>query len=329
MILIANSEWTYRYCDGGTNTTAMADTDGDGGVNTSDLHPLAEYLVGNAAPILLAGISAWFVLFALFEKLVRVLTAKSGLVREATPTTPPGEKPTTVQGFAFLALSTLHSTTVATLVLSTFPALVFPGPVETGTGGSIGTAGSESELASDSPGLYSNLKFGVVDGELQAVAFTAGFVYTSWALFEVLFFTLHWRVFGKFSDMFHHVLFSAAGLFFMSNQYTCGFYAVVLMGMETSTPWLNLHLAFRGSSGATRRVLGKVRRQRMHLRLSLNAACGVCLDLSYCCCCCCYCCCCRCNVLLLYVLLCCVQFGLESDGGCVRNHGRLLESCTS
>ena len=204
------------------------------------LWQVKDFLDQHAAAVLLGSIACWFLLFGLLERAVRAVTASSGLVLEATPTTPPQEKPTTVQGFAFLALSTLHSSTVAVLSLSTLPGILLGGG-EPGTG-----AGDD-------------LKFNAVAGDAVPVLFIAGYVYTSWALFEVLFFTLHWRLFGKVADMFHHVLFAATGLFFMSHPGECAYYAAVLMAMETSTPWLNLHLAFRASRGAYRQLLGTVR----------------------------------------------------------------------
>lgn len=206
---------------------------------------LSAWLEAYTAPVLFGGAISWFVLFSIAEFVVRGATARSGLVREASPTTPAGEKPTTVQGFAFLAISTLHSATVACLMIYCLPTVLFAGP----------PSGS---------GLAAQLRFGFFrasESELQqmeTLVYIAGYTYTSWALFEVLFFTLHWRTFGKVADMLHHVLFTVTGVYFMSEAETCGFYAVVLMAMETSTPWLNIHLAFRGSGGDYRRMLGKV-----------------------------------------------------------------------
>ena len=212
--------------------------------NTVPTNELSVWLQAYTAPVLLGGAIAWFVLFSIAEFVVRATTARSRLVREAAPTTPEGEKPTTVQGFAFLAISTLHSATVACLMIYCLPSVLLADP----------PSGSE---------IDAQLRFGFFQSvglqRIETLVYIAGYTYTSWALFEVLFFTLHWRTFGKVADMFHHVLFSVTGVYFMSEADACGFYAVVLMAMETSTPWLNIHLAFRGSGGEYRRMLGKVR----------------------------------------------------------------------
>eukprot|EP00750_Incisomonas_marina_P032136 INCI8903.1.p1 GENE.INCI8903.1~~INCI8903.1.p1 ORF type:complete len:360 (-),score=45.68 INCI8903.1:174-1115(-) len=210
--------------------------------NTVPTNELSVWLQAYTAPVLLGGAIAWFVLFSIAEFVVRATTARSRLVREAAPTTPEGEKPTTVQGFAFLAISTLHSATVACLMIYCLPSVLLADP----------PSGSE---------IDAQLRFGFFQSvglqRIETLVYIAGYTYTSWALFEVLFFTLHWRTFGKVADMFHHVLFSVTGVYFMSEADACGFYAVVLMAMETSTPWLNIHLAFRGSGGEYRRMLGK------------------------------------------------------------------------
>jgi len=187
--------------------------------------------------IVAAGCVAWYILFAIMERFVRAVT--DGSVKDAKPSTPGGEKPTTVQGFAFLIISTIHSGTVAFLVLLCVPQVLF----------------------ADRPGdtINDQLRVDAVGGQELNLMFVAGHLYLAWVVFEVIFFTVWWRTFGKVSDMFHHVLFSVTGLYFVMNERPCGYYALVLMSMEASTPWLNLHLAFRGSDGSYRRLLGKVR----------------------------------------------------------------------
>merc|ERR1711937_959101 len=87
--------------------------------------------------------------------------------------------------------------------------------------------------------------------------FVCGYLYVSWVLFEILFFSWYWRTFGKAIDMIHHLLFAATGLYFMTQPDVTAFYAGALMTMEASTPWLNLYLAFRHSTKGFLATLGK------------------------------------------------------------------------
>lgn len=196
-------------------------------------------------PVLGTGVVTWWVLFRLAQCAVRRIVTNAP---EATPQTRNSMKPNTIQGFAFLFISTIHSTLVTVLSWSVVLAVV-----------SIGS--TEAEV--DKP-LLDQLRVGTVKGSALIRGSTSGAIYLSWVLFEVIFFSYYWRTFGKVVDMIHHILFLFTGLFCWASADFCAYYGAVLMSMETSTPFLNLYLAFRNSERAHWRKFGQVKKYSMH-----------------------------------------------------------------
>lgn len=208
------------------------------------MQSFTEFFTWTTENILLELIGAfillWLLFFLLASSTIRFTSKSRNLnIKEAKPETPSGDKPNTIQGYAFLFVSTVHSTIVATASI-TVVSRIF----------------SSTSLSTN---LLDQLRlqesFSVQDTMLITFA---GILYESWVLFEIFFFTYYWKTFGKVEDMVHHILFAITGLFFIGNAEFMGYYAAILMSMEMSTPWLNLHLAFRKSNFHVLNSIGQV-----------------------------------------------------------------------
>jgi hypothetical protein len=222
-----------------------------------------QWLLDHAPLLLGAGVVTWCGLYVCMLAIVRALVPSAP---EAFPYTPASKKPNTAQGFAFLTISTLHCTLVAVLSWIVLSDQLFL-DVVVGGGDAAGEEEVISSASASTPSFdggwalqAAQLRIGAIGRRSTAgnLLACAGGVYLSWVLFEVVFFSWHWKTFGKVLDMLHHVLFAVTGLFCMQQFVICGYYAAVLMGMEASTPWLNVHLAFRASPSSHLRFIGQV-----------------------------------------------------------------------
>ena len=214
-------------------------------MNSAVINATAALLIDHTGQIVVAAIVTWFVLFHACVALIRGFRGCADVaIPEATEGIPHARRPNTVQGYAFLVISTLHSVTVAVLSLNAIvAALSLP----------------SGQTADDDRSLSQLLQIDVVSGYPKDITYVCGYLYMSWVLFEIVFFSWYWRIFGTYLDMLHHVLFAVTGAYFMSAPNVTAFYAGILMMMECSTPWLNLFLAFRHHKSVCWATLGKVK----------------------------------------------------------------------
>jgi hypothetical protein len=205
-----------------------------------------ELLVPHFGPFRVwCGTSLW-----LFFVWVLVRNLREFEIPEATPSTPQHKKPQTVEGYAFLVASTLHSSIVGVLSVRKLVAYYFePSDVVR-----LGLLFDPEYPTKGSGGAE------IFEHHQHNSAFVGEF-YISWVLFEIIFIGHRWKKFGKLDDMLHHLLFFAVGVlirfrFHVGGRQLIPFYANALMAMEISTPFLNLHLGCRGTWADT---FGKVR----------------------------------------------------------------------